>query len=402
MRNILQSLLRKNYSDAHYSSFPNIEKLSTKLIRILATRHTPIFIGEKSIVSGNHAALKHALETHWHNTIIAYSFKTNYSVVKQAFFKKLDVWAEVVSRKEFDFALHSGFSGAKIIFNGPVKNDVDLQRSSRVGALIHIDNIEELNRLSVVSKKISQKIRIGLRLSTPKSLEKSRFGFPIGSESFKEAIRIITSSNNLSLKSLHMHIGTDVDDSTKYYYAAKEIASVAMTVEGLEYIDMGGGFPSHALSPYNRKTWKPTEIQTYIQAIKRGLTERNMRNKPTLIVEPGRYLIDDALCLVTQITSRRIEQDNQVITVDASVTMLPLRYYRRQIVRIFNHRFAQIQNPSCKTLIFGSTCQENDLLFEGDLVRAKVGDYLVFYSVGAYNQNMGSNFITDVPGTVFI
>ena len=77
--------------------------------------------------------------------------------------------------------------------------------------------------------------------------------------------------------------------------------------------------------------------------------------------------------------------------------MLPLVHYRPQIVKIFIRNLKENNSNNLKSKVFGATCQEVDVLFEGSLPKATIGSYIVFYVVGAYNQNMSSDFIFEKP-----
>jgi diaminopimelate decarboxylase len=51
--------------------------------------------------------------------------------------------------------------------------------------------------------------------------------------------------------------------------------------------------------------------------------------------------------------------------------------------------------------VFGASCRENDVLYQGLLPPTRVGDHLVFYAAGAYNSTLSPDFIFESPPVLF-
>jgi diaminopimelate decarboxylase len=124
-------------------------------------------------------------------------------------------------------------------------------------------------------------------------------------------------------------------------------------------------------------------------------------DRPTLILEPGRYLVADAIVFVS--AAVRVDRAGglQRITVDGAVTMLPLTHYCPQIVRVFAQGLEPRADARERTIVFGASCRENDILYRGLLPPTAPGDYLAFYAAGAYNSTLGPEFIFEAPPAVF-
>ncbi len=387
--------------------FPDVEARRVQLLSILKKKSTPMFFVDTDILADRYQGLIQALESYWKKHVVAYSFKTNYTIAQTKILQKLGARAEVVSGTEYMMARKLGYEGEQIIFNGPLKRDEELMLAFSEGALVHIDNKEELERAALISERLKRIITLGLRINAHISgIPASRFGFSVERGEAYEVVRRISRNKLLRLVSLHMHIGTDVDDVMCYHFAAQRLAQFAQTIEvvnhvRLRHIDMGGGFPAHGLSPLGTITWDARPIGEYIRSIADGLAAFPLRKKPMLIVEPGRYLVDDAVVFVISAVSIRAYNGMQRVTTDGAVTMLPLRFYRPQIVKAFSPSLYELSDKTTKTIIHGATCREDDVLYQGELPEVSVGDLVVFYCVGAYNQSMGSEFIFGSPPTVF-
>ena len=76
---------------------------------------TPYYIIHKEELDSNYEKLKAALEKHWGNYIIGYSYKTNALPWIIKHFDNLGCYAEVVSEDEFNLAKLVGVKSNKII-----------------------------------------------------------------------------------------------------------------------------------------------------------------------------------------------------------------------------------------------------------------------------------------------
>ena len=54
------------------------------------------------------------------------------------------VFAEAVSREEYELAKLCGYSSNEIIYNGPIKNIHDIEVAFKEGAIINVDSQKEL------------------------------------------------------------------------------------------------------------------------------------------------------------------------------------------------------------------------------------------------------------------
>jgi diaminopimelate decarboxylase len=54
------------------------------------------------------------------------------------------------------------------------------------------------------------------------------------------------------------------------------------------------------------------------------------------------------------------------------------------------------------TNIYGASCREDDVLYQGGLGRVATGDHLIHFGVGAYNSSINPEFIFPCPPLRFI
>ena len=387
---------------AHY---PNIAQQRATLSAVLARTGTPIFLCERENLIDRYQTLTGSLDAHWGRHVVGYSFKTNYLIAKCGILRECGAWAEVVSGHEYRLARELEFPGASIIFNGPHKTDDDLRAAIADGALVNINDHDELERIIKMTSAAASPIDIGLRLSsTLPKLGHSRFGFSLENAEATAAVDRVRSSPGLNLAALHTHLYGDTDEASIYGLAASRLGKFAQQhmpdyQHTLKFIDMGGGFPAHGPQPKSRQTWNPQPIDVYIRTITDALKPffSAASPQPTLIVEPGRYLTCDGIILVTRVVHVKERDGKQIVNCDGSISMVPLTHYCPQIIRVYAPELRERVAGGISTIIHGSTCRENDILYEGTFPATETGDYLVHFAAGAYNSSLSPDFIFTSP-----
>lgn len=356
--------------------FPDISSEKLKILKTIKKNHSPIFLISSQIIRDRLRSLDH-----FH---IAYSFKTNYNLARSAILDRKKITAEVVSGREYLLAKKLGYQ--HLIYNGPYKSKSSLKLAiNDKNTLIHIDGYSQLAEFSHLNKHSK---KFGLRFNP--QVTHSRFGFT------RSEILSISGKYQHLVNALHVHLGSDIDNPNTYLQAVLRtnqlIEQLVLLGVELDYIDFGGGFPSHGRPPFSKKTWNPKPISTYLSEIRK----LNIKN---IYLEPGRYLVDDATFFITKVIETKEHSGQFQILCNASINMLPLTNYRPQIVKSFSFNLNEYPFEKNESIIFGATCQESDKLHQGYISHCHPGDYLIFYCTGAYNQSMESNFIFSKPKT---
>src|SRR4029079_15084240 len=120
--------------------------------------------------------------------------------------------------------------------------------------------------------------------------------------------------DRLELTGIHCHIGTFILEPEAYGKQASKMARFANEISSdhgirLSFSDLGGGFAA-------QNTWKAQYLQgeqaapsfsRYADAICDGLAELECppRELPTLVLETGRALVDEAGSLVTTVEANK-------------------------------------------------------------------------------------------------
>lgn len=372
---------------------------------------SPLFVISEKALRSQYRKARKAFTTRYPKVQFAWSYKTNYISAVCNVFHQEGSWAEVVSGFEFQKALGNGVEGSKIIFNGPDKSEEDLEMAIQHNALIHIDHLEELYTLTELAEKHNTKPRVAIRVNMDTGVYPmwDRFGFNYENGQAWDALNKILHSGRLELVGLHCHIGTFMLSAQAYAVAAGKLAELALGVQRkfnhtIKYIDLGGGFTSRntlkgAYLPGNDTN---PSFDDYAEAITTALLNADFSSEflPTLVLETGRALVDDAgYILGTVISNKRSSKGKRITIIDIGVNLMFTSFW-------YDHKVTPAQEFTQyteDTTLNGPLCMNIDVLRESvSLPLLNKGDNIVVHSVGAYNMTQWMQFITLRPAVVMI
>ncbi len=350
------------------------------------------------------------------DTQVAYSVKTNYLPAICAIVLDEGGWAEVVSGMEYSLVRSLGVPGKKIIFNGPHKTREELERAMADGAIVNVDNFDELTLVENIAEGIEQTTKIGIRVSFRYGIWPwVKFGFSDDNGDCQAALERIAQHPKLELGLLHNHSGTFLLIHDVYANATDRLIDVARRARELglapTMIDLGGGFPSiNTLKSTLDAPGGSSREDGYLLAYADVICSRLQRNRelfgghPKLILEPGRAIIDASVQLACTVIARKeIAGKGSAIIVDAGNNLVPTSVYYDHGVGTTNSGADGAEGYLQPVSIFGPLCMQNDILRERALLPPlQVGDSIVMSNVGAYCHTQSSQFIQPRPATVLL
>ncbi|NOX67037.1 MAG: diaminopimelate decarboxylase [Chlorobi bacterium] len=393
-------------------SLPPITEVEGIPVKELTEKYgSPLFTFSERKIRDNQRKMLRIFKTRYPKVQFAWSYKTNYLGAICSVFHQEGSWAEVVSEFEYDKAKGLGVDGQHIIFNGPDKTEEALEKAVKDKAKIHIDHFDELYSLMEITERLNLKADVAIRVNMDTGIypKWDRFGFNYENGEAAQALKRIAMNDNLNLIGLHTHIGTYIMSAEPYRQAVIVLVELANMLSkqydiALDYIDVGGGLPSNNTLKgqyLDAEQILPTYEQ-YADAITAPLFDLNLKpdELPTLILESGRALIDDAgYLLSTVIGNKRLSNGKRTIIIDAGVNYLFTSHW-------FNHKIAPAQHSGSFTensAVYGPLCMNIDVLRE-DIVlpTMRKGDQVVILYVGAYSVTQWMQFITLRPNVVMI
>lgn len=378
---------------------------------LLAEHGSPLYVVSEKTIREKYKKANHAFTTRYPKVQFAWSYKTNYLDAVCRVFHQEGSWAEVVSGFEYDKAILNGVKGSQIIFNGPDKKDEDLKKAIENDSLIHIDHFDEMYSIIAIAENSGKRPKVAIRVNMDTGIYPmwDRFGFNYENGDAWDAINRIMINEKLELVGLHTHIGTYMLASNAYKIAAGKMADLAYGIEkkygvNIKYLDLGGGFASHNTlkGAYYPGTDTVPTVDEYAEAITSAIinSQLNPRNLPTLILESGRALIDDAGYLLgTVIANKRLSSGNRATIVDVGINLLFTSFWYEHEI----YPAAPVSEHMEETTIFGPLCMNIDVLREAiAFPLLKKGDQFVIKRIGAYNMTQWMQFITLRPNVTMI
>jgi diaminopimelate decarboxylase len=167
---------------------------------------------------------------------------------------------------------------------------------------------------------------------------------------------------------------------------------------------MGGGFATKNTLKGAYLSGEDTtpSFDEYAEAITSAIINSQIKpdKLPTLILETGRALIDNAGFITgTVLANKRLSDGHRATIVDVGINLLfTALWYDHKIFPVSNH-----SGLVEETTIYGPLCMNIDVLRPSMMFPAlKRGDRFVITRTGAYNTTQWLQFITTRPNVVLI
>jgi len=402
-------LMNKFGTRTEYEPVTHIESVSVK--GLINQYGSPLFVISEKQIRRNFQNASRIFKTRYPKVQFAWSYKTNYMNAICRIYHQEGSWAEVVSGFEYNKAIGNGVPGNKIIFNGPDKTDEQLIVAATNNSMIHIDHFDELYSLIKLSEEHNLRPRVAIRVNMDTGIypKWDRFGFNFENGQAWNAITRVINSKNLNLVGLHCHIGTFMLSPAAYATAASRLCELTFSIKEkfnkvLQYIDLGGGFPSSNTlkGAYLPGTDTVPSIDQFADAITDVILGFGFKQEelPLLILETGRALIDDAGYLLGTVLAKKQLSDGRRATIlDFGVNSLFTSFW-------YDHKISPAQAFGQHTeemVLYGPLCMNIDIVRESiTMPLLEKGNHLVVHKVGAYNMTQWMQFITLRPNIVLI
>ena len=314
---------------------------------------------------------------------------------------------DVVSGGEMYTALQAGFPPENIYFHGNNKQpqEINLGLDHDIGRFM-VDNFQEVELLNKLAGEKSKKAKVivritpGIEAHTHEYIQTgqidSKFGVGLAEDQALNLIKAIIESENLELKGIHAHIGSQIFALESYQKLIEALFNFLIEIKAetgkvLSEVDLGGGLGiSHV------KEEDPPEISNFIKSITEKVEEEAKKNDyplPQLIVEPGRSIIGTAGITLYRVGSiKQVPGMTKYVAVDGGMTdnIRPALYDADYEAFLANRCHDE---PEEEVTIAGKCCESGDILIEDvKIPKAEPGDILAIPSTGAYTYAMASNY----------
>ena len=325
--------------------------------------------------------------------LICFAIKsnTNINLIKEI--KKFGLGADVVSMGELMLALKAGINPNKIVFSGVGKTKDELIYAiDKEILLINAESKSEIVEINKIANLKKKRVHVGIRINPntdAKTLKQISTGkkenkFGVNKKTFFEIVNFCKNSENLNLKCLSVHIGSQIMDHRPYEKMLKAIEKILYkTSHHFDYIDLGGGMGISYDDKYRKLNY-----QKYNFAIKKFL--KNQKSK--IIFEPGRSIVGNAGVLISTIIYIKKSASKNFVILDAAMNdlMRPALYGATHKILPSNKKNKNINQtfefvgPICESTDKFSTLKKFQELNEKEII--------AICDVGAYGMSLSSNY----------
>jgi diaminopimelate decarboxylase len=339
------------------------------------------------------------------------------------------IGVDVASVGELRGALGHGVRGEHLVVTGPAKSDDLLRLAILHRALVAVDSLDELGRIIALSTD-RETARLLLRC-LPSTQADSRFG--LDADALAEAMhRCRQVSRWVRLEGFSFHLaGYDIhpraDLAAELIGRCREARTLGLPADK---ISIGGGFAVdyvraedwqrfhsgqseehyHAgrrfgeFYPYHSPVSGAAVLTAVLTATPAGghrtLAAQLRGAGVTLLVEPGRALLDQAGCTVFRIQGVKT-RGYGILTVDGTSLSLSEQWFNSEFLPdpVLVRRRGR-PGPAFAACVGGASCLESDMLTWRKIAfpaRPVPGDLLVYLNTAGYQMDSNESSFHDLP-----
>ena len=324
------------------------------------------------------------------NLQINYAVKASSNISILKYLINLGAGIDAVSVQEVELAIKAGVDPKKIIYTPNGVSLEEIEKVSKKGAKINIDNLAVLEEFGNKHKNIPICIRINPHIMAGGNSKisvghiDSKFGISIHQAPH---IHRIVKNTNLKINGIHMHTGSDILDIGVFLNAAEILFTIAEKFKDLDFIDFGSGF---------KVPYRPGDSETNIEELGEKLTIRfnkfcrNYGKDLSLMFEPGKFLVSESGKFLCKVNSIKQTTSTVFAQIDSGFNHLirPMMYGA-------NHFIENISNPGDVERYYsvvGYICETDTFATNRKISTISPGNILSFSNAGAYCFSMSSNY----------
>ena len=352
---------------------------------------TPVYVIDEARVRENYRNIYGAF-SRFMDTKIHYACKANTNLALLRILEQEGSGIDAVSIGEVKTCLKAGFTHDRIMYTGVNVSNQELKEVADLGVMINLDSVSEMERLAEIAPQHEISFRITPGVGSGHSAKVitgskgAKFGIPLD-----EVINTYARAKDLGfkIKGIHAHIGSGGQVVEPFMDMMEVLINLVNEIKelgiDLDFIDMGGGIGV----PY-----RPQEEEMDVGELAMNLTDmiQEETDIKTIILEPGRYIVCDAVVLLTGVNDVKDAGIKKYVGCDAGFNTLirPAMYDSYHHVALAN-KFGKACTQ--KYDVVGPICESGDYLAHDRVLPEPVeGDIVAVYNAGAYGFSMSSNY----------
>ncbi len=292
---------------------------------------------------------------------------------------------DCASINEIKEVLKLGGDPLKISFSQVAKTTSEIIQAYNLGVrLTLVDCIEEVEKIAKIKDKVKD-LQLLLRYQSNDPSAEYSLGGRFGADE-EEITNILDSiyEHKLNFAGTHFHIGTGAHNAAAFKNGIRIAKETFDKAKKLGYnpniVDIGGGFSQEVL------------IDDFAKVILSTLKEYQL-DEMKIIAEPGRFIATNAFSYVANVLYKHKKLNTNLIyySLDDGI------HGNLAFCALFNKTIECIPLNPRKTekvhsIIGGQTCDSHDIVCDFNLEEMEIGDWVIFYCLGAYSMSIATNF----------
>jgi diaminopimelate decarboxylase len=329
------------------------------------------------------------LATRWPRSRIVFASKAFPCTAVQRVMFEEGLGLDVAGGGEIMTALRAGIDPRLLVLHGNAKTDEEIELAVEHGiGLVVVDNGDDVDRLEATvvaghTQDVLVRVIPGVAADTHAHMLTGHAGskFGLAPKAAADVIRRIERSQQLNMRGLHVHVGSQILDIEPFVQSVEPLAALGE----FPVYDLGGGLGA-------RYTWSdtPPSVGDYLDALV-GAAHEHLPAESELLIEPGRSMVASAGTTIYRVIT--VKRGTVIfVAVDGGMG-------DNLDVALFDQRFEagiadRLSGPDFELVsVVGRHCESGDVLVDGvPLSAPKVGDLLAVPVTGAYCHTMANNY----------
>ena len=346
---------------------------------------TPALVIDEIALRARARRYREGFAQRWSNSQVIWASKSLPCTALYRVMHEEGLGIDVAGGGELVMALAAGADPATFILHGNAKTDRELEMAVEAGVgTIVIDNFDDIERLERlvgdvqgVLVRVLPQVAAATHEAIATGHANSKFGLSM--DDARRAIARLRQSDRLRLDGLHVHVGSQILDTTPFTRAIETIAQLG----DFPVYDLGGGLGAR----YTLDMRVPS-VEEYLDALVTS-ARAHLPGDARLLIEPGRSMVaESAFTLYRVVTVKRGRRS--FVAVDGGMgDNLEVSLYGQA----FDATLANRVGRGEPFTLVGRHCESGDQLIESVRLRdPQVGDLVAVPVTGAYCLTMANNY----------
>jgi len=360
----------------------------------------PCMVLDLEVVQDNYKKFARALP----NTRVFYAVKANPAPEVLSLLAKLGSCFDAASVVEIQLVLAAGATAERISFGNTIKKERDVLRALELGVrLFAVDceaEVEKIARAAEAAGIDKRDVKAFCRILCDCAGAEWPLSRKFGCAP-DMAIEVLEHAYRLGLEAygVSFHVGSQQKNTGAWDAALGQASRVfrecAERGIQLSMVNLGGGFPTKYLK-------RIPAVESYGDAIFRGLTKHFGNRIPETIIEPGRGMVGNAGVIeaeVVLVAKKSNEDDVRWVYLDIG-KFGGLAETMDESIR-YPIRTDHDEDRMAPCVLAGPTCDSADVLYEKEPymlpVSLEIGDKVLIEGAGAYTTTYAAVAFNGFP-----